>query len=426
MLAKPLKNSNPQTTKIMFNKPESFTPPTCTLEINHHNSWFERCFQPDNFNKLQFKLSFDDPRVPSSQQVTITGDRPALEQLKIAVDNYVHCLLVNSAIAMPSVEGNLRSQPPRINSHPYLSPTGLVNHELWLANLNHDSHRQQITLSTVQLFDLVTALADYSTQIANRSQASKIPKFPMIPLTGAIAALALAAVGITAIWLKAKTVPNLTDSQLESSTEIPQLDEIVPPSLPKTANKPIPNPKLDQVISSRQKLPPPPAVDTPKPKPDIPDPADYPLAEIARQSGWQPSPQQDQSKAKTSPGSSVVTIAPSKIAKVEDNFSPNPTVQPNFPPAPNQLQQVTAYFEDKWQPPADLKQSLEYRIDLNQDGSIKRVIPIGKASSLYLSQTKIPVRGEAFIAPLNKTDSLTIRLLFNPDGGIQTFNEVEG
>jgi hypothetical protein len=60
---------------------------------------------------------------------------------------------------------------------------------------------------------------------------------------------------------------------------------------------------------------------------------------------------------------------------------------------------------------------------LDRDGSIKRVVPLGKAAQLYLSQTNIPVNGEPFIAPLTPSQSSTIRLLLNPNGGVQVFTE---
>ena len=81
------------------------------------------------------------------------------------------------------------------------------------------------------------------------------------------------------------------------------------------------------------------------------------------------------------------------------------------------------YFEQKWQPPGELKQSLEYRLLLNADGSIKRVVSLGKGSQLYLDQTNIPVNGELFISPLSESQSSTIRLLLNPDGRVQAFTE---
>ena len=89
----------------------------------------------------------------------------------------------------------------------------------------------------------------------------------------------------------------------------------------------------------------------------------------------------------------------------------------------SQIQEVIVYFQQRWQPPADLKQSLEYRLLLNADGSIKRVVALGKASQLYLNQSNIPVNGESFVSPLDESQSATVRLLLNPDGRVQAFTE---
>lgn len=90
---------------------------------------------------------------------------------------------------------------------------------------------------------------------------------------------------------------------------------------------------------------------------------------------------------------------------------------------PSQAEQITAYFENKWQPPVELKQSLEYRLVLDRNGSITQIVPLGKAAQLYLNQTNIPVNGEAFISPLTKSQPNIIRLLLNPDGQVQVVTE---
>ena len=115
-----------------------------------------------------------------------------------------------------------------------------------------------------------------------------------------------------------------------------------------------------------------------------------------------------------------------------DNTNPKPTTEEstvieNEPeskiPQDRQLEEVASYFRQKWQSPAELKQTLEYRLILNRNGSIKRIIPIGKASEIYLDRTNIPLMGEPFVSPLQDKDSVTIRLLLSPDGEVRTFLE---
>lgn len=89
-----------------------------------------------------------------------------------------------------------------------------------------------------------------------------------------------------------------------------------------------------------------------------------------------------------------------------------------------QLQEIDSYFRNKWRSPQELKQTIEYRLILSQDGSVKRVIPIGKAAGIYLDRTNIPLRGEPFVSPLTEErDTITVRLLLSPDGEVRTFLE---
>ncbi|NJL53641.1 MAG: hypothetical protein HC930_18415, partial [Hydrococcus sp. SU_1_0] len=169
-------------------------------------------------------------------------------------------------------------------------------------------------------------------------------------------------------------------------------------------------------------------------------PADYELSDVARQSGFNTSAKvkissnQAPKKADLEIEETVETKDLEAPAAIADRSLVKPTarVAPKQPSQKlsqktsqktSQIEAVTAYFEDKWQPPGDLSQSLEYRLLLDRHGSIKRVIPLGKAAQLYLSQTNIPVNGEPFIAPLTPSQSSTIRLLLNPNGGVQVFTE---
>ncbi|MDJ0572573.1 MAG: DUF4335 domain-containing protein [Pleurocapsa sp. MO_192.B19] len=459
-----------------------FTPPTCTLEIQGKKSPLSRWTNQDILKKFQFQLTFDDPRLPTSKQVKIKGDRQDLEQLQIVINNYIQNFLQASFAGGIEAKINLKPSVKSLSNQPYLQPRGLVNHELFFGNLTHDTNAAQIKLSTVQLFDLVTALEAYNTQIAALPELKSSQSKKVIPLWGGLAAATVAVVGISAIALRTQSPQNVASStKSESSVDIPELNDVIPPQIPETAKKPTPKPKLTEPLSSTKRLPPPPAVDTPKPKPDIPDPADYPLSQVARQSGLD-SPTKSPTKKKNAANQqteSVITIpdetkveqekvaqdtaiaaaeaqriitdsdgsdpnqqfkteinpnADRQLAKLNNSTvkSPEELAQSNQDSSlalnnsrlkPDQLQEVKIYFEEKWQPPAELKQSLEYRLFLNSDGSIKRVVPIGKASKLYLSKTNIPVQGETFISPLTESQKSIIRLLLNPDGRVQAFTE---
>lgn len=429
-----------------------FTPPTCTLEIKGKNPlsrWTDR-----NFAKSQFQLSFDDPRVPTAKQITIKGDRQDLEQLRQAVNIYVQKFLHASfqPVTRSQIKLEIDNKPP--NNQPYLQSQGIVNHELFLGSLSRDNNK--IELSTTQLFDLATALEAYQTQIVALSK--KQVQSKVIPLWGGIAATTIAMIGIAAvIKMRSPQIASSPQTEPSAESELNKLDEVIPPPLPKTS--PIAKPKPRQTLDSAEKLPPPPAVDTPKPKPDIPDPADYPLSDVARQSGLNtikqtPAGDRAESTIIVTPSTQETAIAKKNInadqskpnnvnlqpdaidSKIEEellnnsvdtsedstqfNQEDNVTLR-NSSIQNRQLQEVKTYFQQKWQPPAELKQSLEYRLFLDGDGSIKRVVPLGKASQLYLNKTNIPVDGKPFIS--SSVVQPIIRLLLDPSGRVQAFIE---
>jgi len=422
-----------------------FTPPTCTLEIIGQKSPLSGWTTNNVLKKARFKLRFDDPRQATSRQVTIEGSQEDLLRLQTAVNYYVQTQLQSS---FKSIDANSTAIAEARNDKqlPYLKPQGLMHHELFFGFLTHNSDRAKIKLGTVQLFDLVTALEAYQTEIAvlpDLKQAKSAQK--VIPLWGKIAALAIATASIATVTAVFKPQPqqNIASdrSEPESIADIPELNEITPPNAP-DAERQSATPKLGESISSATRLPPPPAVETPKPKPNIPDPANYPLSEVARQSGLDKQKSQPQVEAETRilGDASPEVISPSRTApqirqNVESNTEAESDISPensdrvdrltatSSPTQLSQIQEVTAYFENNWQPPEDLRQGLEYRLAIAPDGSIQKVEPLGKAARVYLPRTKIPINGEPFISPVSATELVIIRLLLNPDGKVQAFTE---
>ena len=425
----------------------NFTPPTCTLEIIGKKSLLWLGKSAERLKKFQFKLKFDDPRQPTAKQVTIQGNQQDLEQLQTAVSRYL-----KNQLRASFQSKNVITEPIETTRHPYFESQGLTNHELFFGSLSHDSDRQQITLGTVQLFDLVAALEAYQTKISTLTDdRQNKPERKIIPLGVGVAAAAIAAILIATI-LKPQVQPEIASNKDDKpQAAIPELSEITPPAAPNSDRH---TPQLKEPLASTKKLPPPPAVETPKPKPDIPDPADYPLADVGRRTGLDdlaqknkvdersPEPTKPQNRA----DSESIILEKNPIETTVSQVKPEPENQETNPdlgsgssneslkPTPNlaiknvpnqlsQIQEVTAYFRDRWQPPADLKQSLEYRLFLRADGSIERVMPLGKAARLYLSQTNIPINGEQFISPVLEAESSIIRLLLNPDGRVQAFTE---
>jgi len=419
-----------------------FTPPTCTLEITGQKSPLSRWTDNNVSKKIRFKLRFDDPRQATSREVTIQGDEQELLQLQTVINDYVQTQLHSS---FELLKANPVTPVATINEQlPYLNPQGLMHHELFFGSLARDSDRQKIKLGTVQLFDLVTALEAYQAEIAVLSDIEKAKsEQKVIPFWGKIAAVAIATVSIATVIsvLQPQPQQNIASdrSAPESTAAIPEFSEITPPDSPDANQKPA-SPKLGEPLASEKRLPPPPAVETPKPKPDIPDPADYPLSQVARQSGLNDSVKQKKSQPQSTEAEKILGEASPEIISPADKTSQSrqkieleaeediaqtdrDLVAKSSPTQLSQIQEVTAYFENNWQPPENLQQGLEYRLVIAPDGSIQRVVPLGKAARIYLSQTKIPVNGESFISPVSETQPVVIRLLLNPDGRVQTFSE---
>lgn len=425
-----------------------FTPPTCTLEIIGQKS-FVRWHSKNLANKTRFKLKFDDPRQATSRQVTIQGSQADLLKLQTAIDSYVQTQL-QSSFKLNNSHLITQSATEIDEGLPYLKPLGLIQHELFFGLLTHDSDRPKLKLGTVQLFDLVTALEAYQTKIAALSNTEAKSRERVIPLWG-IAAVAIAIVSVAvANLLKPQPQTNIASdrSQPESTPVVPESSEITPPATPESDRQF--NPKLDEPIASTKRLPPPPAVETPKPKPDIPDPADYPLSQVGRQTGLDNSVARNSVKQKisqpqsTEAGTEILPEASPEVinppatnlnrqkleSDVESDFSASDTVRAtedlavrSSPTQLSQTREIIAYFKNNWQPPEDIKQSLEYRLFVAPDGSIQRVIPLGKAARIYLGTTKIPVDGKPFISPVATDRTATIRVLLNPDGKVQAFEE---
>ncbi len=449
------------------------TPPTCTLEICGRRSPLSKWTNNQIVKDIRFKLSFDDPTLPEEQKVTFSGDREKLEAIYNGVLTYVETLLKQSfpIESFPNEKINQISEDASV----YVIKKDFLSHQLFIEDLENSP----INLSTIQLFDLVSALEDYKSKIETLPGNIKQKSHKTIPLwVKGVAGLALV-VGMTTIGTKivqqqTTKSESIATKQPENSISQGQFDNVIPPQIPSTETPVIPEPEITEPLSSAEKLPSPPAVDTPKPPPDIPDPAKYPIPEgnlvipppisspeITEKS--QPNPNSSQVESRINITSDAenndlnsenvepkfeTQNNPSTIAR---NINPNEVEANNFKnnsnsatseelltASPllannnaldtgstnnNQLKEVKEYFTKNWQPPKELKQTIEYRLIINADGSIKRIFPIGKASEIFLDRTNIPLMGENFVSPLKQKSQVTVRLLLSPDGKVTTFLE---
>ncbi|BBD67261.1 hypothetical protein NIES4072_54460 [Nostoc commune NIES-4072] len=162
-----------------------YTPPTCTLEVFAQSSSLSRWMGKTVLKHLSFELRFDDPRLPEEHKVPIRGDRDQLEALCDAVTSYVQQFLQQSpesfcvsfsdtqesstALGEPELKSSTKTlnsfstQIPGANIR--LEPSSHLTHNLFLGSLANQSSGPVIKLSLLQLFDLASALDEYSTDV---------------------------------------------------------------------------------------------------------------------------------------------------------------------------------------------------------------------------------------------------------------------
>ncbi len=162
-----------------------YTPPTCTLEVFAQSSPLSRWMGKTVLKHLSFELRFDDPRIPEEKRVPIRGDREQLEALCDAVTSYVQQFLqqppesfwASFASAHKSStaldEPEFKSSTKTLNSFStqisganiYLEPSSYLTHNLFLGSLANHASGPVIQLTLLQLFDLASALDEYSTDV---------------------------------------------------------------------------------------------------------------------------------------------------------------------------------------------------------------------------------------------------------------------
>ncbi|MEM9216469.1 MAG: DUF4335 domain-containing protein [Cyanobacteria bacterium P01_F01_bin.150] len=88
-----------------------------------------------------------------------------------------------------------------------------------------------------------------------------------------------------------------------------------------------------------------------------------------------------------------------------------------------QRTEVQSYFESIWQPPDDLSQALQYRLEFNADGSFQQAIPLGESARSYRSNVNFPATGNAFVSPFGGNDTPPMRLFLGANGQVRVFIE---
>ena len=164
----------------------------------------------------------------------------------------------------------------------------------------------------------------------------------------------------------------------------------------------VPEKQSEQANNQESKIvitPPPPLRKSPAPQP-VPNNGQNTLVTVNPGDGVQPS-----------------------SATISANPSPAPQSSPNLLDTIPQVTEARNYFQSRWTVPEGLNQRIEYRLKVNAEGTLTRIIPLGRAAEIYLDRTGIPLLGETFVSPLNNQEEATLRLVLLPDSKVKTFLE---
>ncbi|WP_413198447.1 DUF4335 domain-containing protein [Nostoc piscinale] len=523
-----------------------YTPPTCTLEVLAQSSPLSRWMGKTVIKQLSFELRIDDPRLPEERRVVIRGDRDQLEALCDAVTSYVQQFLQQSPESFSlgfsdfgdAITTSDDSAPSALSTQTlksfaadiprskiYLEPGSSLTHKLHLGSLSGQASSPLVQLSLLQLYDLASALDEYSADVMALPSLNNNNSVLRFPTWAPIAAVLVLSVGLLPITLQyanyyrqnqpttaQKTTPQESDVALAPtpsanlSTPLPGL--ISPDNLPSLppidSTLPLPTSRLP----AQPVIPPGAGISSANSATSLGVPStssktglNIPQASISTKnnlpsttsttiSGQQialnPAPSITQgeislpqrrslpprlsSGADNLSSSNIPSIVPPPLATIPNNnrgnnLSPeySPTnqqlgdkISSSLPPSaaennpfvdrlgdtpqtaapPNvatnstifdttQIAEARSFFQKRWQPPAGLTQTLEYSLTVDVDGSLARILPLNKPAREFIDNTGIPAIGKPFVSGNKSGQNIRIRVVFSPDGKVQTFSESE-
>jgi len=413
----------------MFSKEtclKRFTPPTCTLEIWAKPSTWLRS---SNYQRnLRFELHFDAPTLSDSEQVTVIGQKSELELFSEIVLDYVQQFLGTSMTRQSK-----GFSKPFTNKLVKITNRGLLSHELSLENLN--SSQPSVTLNASQLFDLVNALEQYQTEeetLLNKSSQDKRQLVIKAGLSGII--LALSASGLY-WWQTTQGKSNFSGPIIQQKHQPSNFLPVIPPttSLP-NSKLPVPAPVVPSDLAKLTTVSSIPKVVIPSPSPTlilqpstttnvpvVPSPTPKTITvspTSSEETAIQLPPPANNIEPSVVPSPSIISPSIKPLARINNKSQP-PDLLDLIP----QVQEVREYFQQHWKVPDGLKQTLEYRLQINSQGSLTRVIPLGRAANIYLDRTSMPLLNKPFVSPLSTKEPVTIRLVFLTNGTVKTFLE---
>jgi len=433
--------------------------PTCALKLVGRLSPLSRWTGRPVVDRLRFTLTLDDPQ--RGKTLTLDGDRDQFATFATAVSDRVQSLL--------GPEGTLDP------SH---------RHAIALGELSTSETGSILNLSAVQLFDLANAIDACHAELDVIHLASPRRRMPWVAAAASVAvAVGVGWLWRSGTLQPTAIAPEETageaidplppvqapendlDVEREFSEPLADLDELpAPADAPDSDPPPVPAADAPELVA-----PPAPETDsslgeaapfiepptsTPSAPPELPEvPELAELPEVTANSDRVASAPNEAAIAPEAPAAEAPARPPARAAAPEpDAPADAPTATAPAPPESRpqtdasadrarpprafsaavpeptrdrtaQATAAHAYFQDRWQPPAELTRTLEYRLILSGDGRLERAIPIGSDAITNLDAANLPAPGTAIAPPAPDPAPTTLRLVLEPDGNVRTFWE---
>ncbi|MBF2056611.1 MAG: DUF4335 domain-containing protein [Cyanobacterium sp. T60_A2020_053] len=389
-----------------------YTPASCTLEIYQTPKIFELNKQILSA-EYEFKIIFDDPKFSEQNSLTIAGINSSLEQLIIQCNSYIEQYL----------QGKLNNSVTENNQYFSLNQVNLWTHQLTTPE------QEKIILTNTQLFDLFEALNSF-VEDKKAINITKKPVWLVASILGGIVAVT------GAMWWQQQQIINqsiniVEDGEEDNEPNSANLPEVLPPT---------------SII--KDNLPPLTAPSAPSP-----NPAPSPPLEVPTPSAPQLDINTDESlntaliipsiPSTSSTPSTPATPSPSATFSTLPPLGTNKPNLANLPPLEsfnvlpteddnpveilpseniNPRDEIKNYFQERWQPPKNLTQTITYQLAVNgEKGIIEKVTAKGAGASFFLSQTPIPLNQEVIFSPQPNTAPFTLELILSPNGDVVIF-----
>jgi hypothetical protein len=229
-------------------QPRQFVHNTCELSIDDKKSPFPAWMKFNKPSPLRFSLTVNDPDRPELEPMRVEGDRTKLESLHRTTEDYVKNLVARAPL--PQINGEELGKLPQstafddtINSSdlqhrpidalkvndekPRIEADGVSRHLFYLGS-GADANTTTMSLSTLQLFDLSSALNEGMTPVIE----------PEVEPEKPVALAAAAETLVQPVVLPPEAVTNNNKSSATTSLKSGQSDVEEPRVVLPSANAP--------------------------------------------------------------------------------------------------------------------------------------------------------------------------------------------